>query len=121
MGETFFKKLRWIASSRRDLRGLPASVRRTFGVALYAAQNGETPPIAKPLRGFGGAGVLELVEDDRSGTCRAVYTVRFETAVYVLHVLQKKSKKGGETPKADIELIKHRQKQAETLNASEEG
>ena len=111
------KQLVWIASSRRDMRAMPKEVRRTFGVALFAAQIGETPPIAKPLRGFGGAGVLELVEDDAGGTYRAVYTVRYATAVYVLHVFQKKSKRGRETPQKDIDLVKERLKRAEQLHA----
>jgi phage-related protein len=111
------KTLSWIASSRRDMRALPKEVRRTFGVALYAAQIGETPPAAKPLRGFGGAGVIELIEDDVGGTYRAVYTVRYVSAVYVLHVFQKKSKRGRETPQRDIDLIKERLKRAEELHA----
>ena len=94
-------------------------VRRAFGVALYAAQIGETPPIAKPLRGFGGAGVLELVEDDKSGTYRAMYTVRFESAVYVPHVFQKKSKSGGSTPNADIDLVRMRLKTADAIDRDE--
>lgn len=98
------------------MRALPKEVRRTFGVALYAVQIGETPPVAKPLRGFGGAGVLELIEDDAGGTYRAVYTVRFATAIYVLHVFQKKSKRGSETPQRDIDLIKERLKRAEELH-----
>src|SRR5882757_690686 len=102
------RNLVWIASSRRDMRDLPKEVRRTFGVALFAVQTGETPPIAKPLRGFGGAGVLELIENDAGGTYRAVYTVRFASAVFVLHVFQKKSKRGRETSQQDIELIKKR-------------
>jgi phage-related protein len=110
------RSLIWIASSRRDMRALPKEVRRTFGVALYAVQIGETPPIAKPLRGFGGAGVLELIEDDAGGTYRAVYTVRYATAIYVLHVFQKKSKRGRETPRHDIDLIKERLKRAEELH-----
>ena len=96
---------------------MPKEVRRTFGVALYAAQIGETPPIAKPLRGFAGAGVIELIEDDAGGTYRAVYTVRYSTAIYVLHVFQKKSKRGSETPQRDIDLIKERLKRAEELHA----
>ncbi len=112
------KELRWIASSRRDMRGLPLGVRRMFGVALYAVQSGETPPIAKPLKGFGGAGVLELIEDDKGGTYRAVYTVRYATAVYVLHVFQKKSKKGRATPQAEIDLIKERLKRAEAIHVN---
>jgi phage-related protein len=110
------KQLVWIASSRRDMRGMPRQVRRTFGVALFAAQIGETPPSAKPLRGFGGAGVLELIENDAGGTYRAVYTVRYATAVYVLHVFHKKSKRGRETPQADIDLIKERLRRAEQLH-----
>ena len=110
------RPLTWIASSRRDMRALPKEVRRSFGVALFAVQIGETPPVAKPLRGFGGAGVLELVEDDAGGTYRAVYTVRYATAVYVLHVFQKKSKRGRETPQRDIDLIKDRLKRADELH-----
>jgi phage-related protein len=112
------KELRWIASSRRDMRALPPSVRRTFGLALFAAQSGVTPPIAKPLKGFGGAGVLELIEDDKGGAYRAVYTVRFATAVYVLHVFQKKSKKGRATPQSDIDLVKQRLKRVEATHTS---
>jgi phage-related protein len=111
------KGLVWIASSRRDMRTLPKEVRRTFGVALFAVQGGETPPIAKPLRGFGSAGVLELIEDDAGGTYRAVYTVSFATAVYVLHVFQKKSKRGRETSRHDIDLIKQRLSRAAELHA----
>ncbi|WP_322518182.1 type II toxin-antitoxin system RelE/ParE family toxin [Rhodopseudomonas palustris] len=98
------------------MRALPQAVRRSFGTALFAAQMGVVPPIAKVLSGFGGAGVLELIEDDRSGTYRAAYTVRFETVVYVLHVFQKKSKRGIATPRHDMELIKTRLKLAESLH-----
>lgn len=98
------------------MQALPKEVRRTFGLALYAAQIGETPLIAKPLRGFGGAGVLELIEDDAGGTYRAVYTVRYATAIYVLHVFQKKSKRGRETPQHDIDLIRERLKRAEEIH-----
>ena len=105
----------WIASSRRDMRALPKEIRRSFGVALYAVQIGEMPPIAKPLRGFGGAGVLELIEDDAAGAYRAVYTVRYTTAIYVLHVFQKKSKRGRQTPQREMDLIKERLKRAEAL------
>jgi len=84
MDELEPKQLVWVGSSRRDLREFPPAVRRTLGVALFAAQLGETPPDAKPLRGFGGAGVLELIEDHRGDTYRAVYTVRFATRIYVL-------------------------------------
>jgi phage-related protein len=116
--ETKPKALVWIGASRRDMRTMPKEVRRSFGVALYAAQIGETPPVAKVLRGFGSAGVLELIEDDAGGTYRAVYTVRFATAIYVLHVFQKKSKRGKETPQRDIDVIKERLKRAGEIHAT---
>jgi phage-related protein len=82
------------------------------GFALYQAQRGLTPRSVKVLRGFGGASVLEIVEDFRTDTYRAVYTVQFADVVYVLHAFQKKSKRGVETPKAEIEIIKGRLKLA---------
>jgi phage-related protein len=91
-------------------------VRREIGQALYAAQEGETDPAAKPLRGFGGASVLEIVAEHRSDTWRAVYTVRYPEAVYVLHAFQKKSKHGIATPKKDIDLIRQRLTEAERLH-----
>jgi phage-related protein len=94
------------------MQAVPREVRRSFGVALYAAQIGLTPPIVKVLKGFGGAGVLELIEDDAGGTYRAVYTVRHLSAVYVLHVFQKKSKRGKQTSQRDIDLIRERLKRA---------
>ena len=109
------KELEWIASSRKDMKALPRTVQRVFGYALHAAQMGETPPEAKPLKGFGGMGVLELMEDHRGDTYRAVYTVRFAAKVYVLHVFQKKSKRGIATPKQDVDLIRERLKRAESL------
>ena len=114
------KRLVWIASSRQDLRAFPPAVRRTFGVALYAVQVGETPPIAKPLKGFGGARVLELADDYKSGTYRAVYTVRFSTAVYVLHAFQKKSTRGRATSRHDIELVKSRLRMAEAVHKAKQ-
>lgn len=84
--------------------------------ALYAAQQGETDPAAKPLKGFGGASVLEIVVEERGGTWRAVYTVRFEEAVYVLHAFQKKAKRGIATPQAEIDLIRQRLAEAERLH-----
>ncbi len=112
------RELVWIGSSRRDLRNFPSTVRRTFGVALYAVQLGETPPDAKPLRGFGGASVLELIEDHDGNTYRAVYTVRLARKVYVLHAFQKKSTRGVATPKREIELIRGRLKRAEQLHST---
>ena len=99
------------------MRAMPKEVRRSFGIALYAVQIGETPPIAKTLEGFGGAGVVELIEDDADGTYRAVYTIRYSTAIYVLHVFQKKSRRGKETPRHDIDLVKERLKRAHDMHA----
>jgi phage-related protein len=109
------KPLVWMGSSKRDLMALPVPARKFFGHALHFAQNGERHEAAKALKGFGGAGVLEVVEDDANGTYRAVYTVRFEEAVFVLHCFQKKSKHGIETPKRDMETIRVRLKAAETV------
>lgn len=92
---------------------MPEEVRDTFGFALFLAQQGQKHDQAKPLRGFSSAGVLEVVENDRGGTYRAVYTVRFANAVYVLHCFQKKSTSGIATAQQDIELIKARLKLAE--------
>ena len=101
-----------MGSSHDDIRGLSDDVKSVFGFALDQAQLGEKYVDAKVLRGFGGAGVLEVVANDRGGTFRAVYTVRLRSAVYVLHVFQKKSKRGIETPKSDIEMIERRLKAA---------
>jgi phage-related protein len=98
----------WHGSSRADLRAMPEQVRRDIGQALYAAQQGLTDPAAKPLKGFGAARVMEIVERHRGDAYRAVYTAHFENAVYVLHVFQKKSKTGIATPRHDIELIRRR-------------
>lgn len=103
----------FVGSSRRELKALPEQVQGEIGHALYEAQCGRTPLAAKPLRGFGGRGVLEIVENFDGNTFRAVYTVRFAEAVYVLHAFQKKSKKGIATPKSDVELIKARLRTAE--------
>jgi len=110
------KPVEWIASSLKDLKEMPEDVRRFFGVALFMAQAGAKHPDAKPLKGFSGAGVLEIVEDHDGDTYRVVYTVRFAEAVYVLHVFQKKSKTGIATPQAEIEKIKTRLKMAEELH-----
>jgi phage-related protein len=94
---------------------LPPDVRRRFGYALSLAQMGDQDDAAKALKGFGGAGVLEVVEDDAGGAYRAVYTVKFAEAVFVLHCFQKKSKRGIATPKTDIDIIYARLKVAEAL------
>lgn len=109
------RPLEWISSSHKDLMALPADVRRFFGYALSLAQAGDQHDAAKVLKGFGSAGVLEVVEHDRSGTYRAVYTVKFEEAVFVLHCFPKKSKSGIATPKEDIAIIHVRLKVAEAL------
>jgi len=106
------RPLLWVGSSKKDLLELPVPVRRFFGHALDFAQRGEQHGAAKVLKGFGGAGVLEVVEDDADGTYRAVYTVRFREAVFVLHVFQKKSKRGIATPQADMAVIRQRLKVA---------
>ena len=108
------KPLEWIGSSYKDLMALPAGVRRFFGYALSLAQAGDRHDAAKILKGFGG-GVLEVIENDAGGTYRAVYTVKFEEAVFVLHCFQKKSKRGIATPKEDIDIIRARFKVAEML------
>jgi phage-related protein len=102
------KPLFFIASSWKDLKRLPGPVQDTFGTLLLDVQYGDTPTSAKPLKGFGGAGVLEIVEDLERDTYRAVYTVNFPRAVYVLHVFQKKSKHGIATPKRDLDLVRSR-------------
>lgn len=92
-----------------------------MGFALYMAQIGRMHGSAKPLKGFGGAGVVEIVDDHQGDTYRAVYTVKFDSAVYVLHAFQKKSKKGIKTPQEEIELIKRRLKAAEIDYKSRSG
>ena len=106
------KPIKWVGSSKRDLDAMPEDVKDIFGHALDLAQAGLKHVDAKPLKGFGSAGILEVVENDEGGTFRAVYTVRLRGWVYVLHCFQKKSTKGIETPKADIDLIKNRLKDA---------
>jgi phage-related protein len=107
------KPLLWLWSTKKDLLALPDEVIDTFGYALHLAQIGKKHEQAKPLRGFGSAGVLEIAEDWRGNTYRAVYTVRFAAAIVVLHVFQKKAKSGAGTPKQDIDLIRQRMTAAE--------
>jgi phage-related protein len=102
------KPLRWVGSSRDDVKSFPRPVKADIGQALYAAQRRETDPSAKPLKGFGGRSVLEIVARYDGDTWRAIYTVRFEDAIYVLHAFQKKSKSGIATPKKQIDLIHKR-------------
>ena len=98
------------------MRAFPRPVRREIGVALYAAQQGETDPAAKPMKGFAGASVIEIISDFQGNTWRAVYTVRFREAVYVLHAFQKKSKRGIATPNQELDLIKRRLAEAERFH-----
>ncbi len=103
----------WIGSARSDLRKFPPEVRRVMGQAIDDAQLGLESPAAKALRGFGGRGVLEIVDDFDGDTYRAFYTIKLAGVVYVLHAFQKKSKKGIATPQHQIDLIKARLKRAE--------
>jgi phage-related protein len=111
------RPLFWVGSSKRDYCEFPAKVQDNLGFELFLVQTGQHPPSAKPLKGFG-SGALELAEDYDGGTYRVVYVLRFKAAVYVLHAFQKKSKRGIATPKADIELIRRRLKDAESHYAA---
>ena len=106
------KPLFWVGSTLEDLRTFPEEVRQLIGYALYLAQKGGKHPDAKPLKGFGGAGVLEVVEDHDGNAYRAVYTVRYSSGVYVLHAFQKKSRRGIRTPAAEMERVRRRLKLA---------
>ncbi len=114
------RPLLWVASSKRDYREFPPRVQDTLGFELFLAQTGQHLPSAKPLKGLG-SGVVELVEDYDGDTYRAVYTVRFRDAIYVLHAFKKKSKRGIATPRSDVELIKRRLKDAESDHAKRFG
>jgi phage-related protein len=105
----------WVGSSRRDLRQFPEPVQDHMGYALYVAQQGGRHRDTKVLSGFGGAGVVEVMKDFRGDTFRAVYTLRHEGAVYVLHAFQKKSKTGRATPLRDMQLIRQRLREAEQI------
>jgi phage-related protein len=107
------RPVEWVGSSYKDFVSFPEAIQQEMGHALYLAQIGRIHSSAKPLKGFGGAGIVELVEDDQHGTYRAVYTVKFESAIYVLHAFQEKSKKGIKTPREEIELVRRRLKVAE--------
>ena len=111
------KELIWMGDSKDNLRTFPEDVKDVVGFALRQAQQGGKHPSTKPLKGFKGAGVLEVVENYDGDTYRAVYTVRVKNKIYVLHAFQKKSKKGIKTPQKEMDIIKARLKRAE----SEEG
>jgi phage-related protein len=103
----------WVGSTLDDLRDFPAGVKRVVGFALRQAQDGGKHVDARPLKGFGGAGVLEIIDDDDGDTYRAVYTIRFSDAVYALHAFKKKSTRGTSTPKCEMDLVRERLKRAE--------
>ena len=107
------KNVHWIGATLKNLRAMPDEVRREAGFSIWMAQKGDKATNVVPLVGFGSAKVLEVVIDDDGDTYRAVYTVKFAKAVYVLHVFQKKSKKGTATPKHEIDLVRTRLKTAE--------
>ncbi len=110
------KPVVWVASTREDLKSFPREVRRNVGKALDEAQRGSKADAAKPLKGFGGAGVLEVVENFYGDTYRAVYTVRLEGYIFVLHCFQKKAKHGVATTKQDLDLVHRRYRNAMRLH-----
>ncbi len=113
MREEDIKPVAWVGSSYRDFRSFPEAVQDGLGYALFRAQLGEKHESAKPLKGFGGASVVEIVEDHNTDTYRAIYTVKFRGVIYVLHAFQKKSKKGSKTPDTEMEIVRRRLKVAE--------
>jgi phage-related protein len=114
------KPVIWVGSSLKDLREFPGPVRDQIGYALYVAQRGGSHRHAKTLAGFGSAGLIEIISDERGDTFRAVYTVRYAGAVYVLHAFQKKSKSGRETPRREMELIQKRLREAGWIAGEEQ-
>ena len=110
------KPVVWIRSSKHELKAFPRTAQSHLGFALKVAQSGGKHPDAKPMKGFGDAGVLEIVEDFDGDTYRAVYTVKFAEAIYVLHAFQKKSKSGVATPRRDLDLIRERLRLAKELH-----
>lgn len=109
------KPLIWVGSSKDDLLEFSEEVRSSVGYALYLAQRGQRGVHTKVLQGFGGAGVIEIIEHDESGTFRVVYTIKMPKAVFALHAFQKKSKHGIKTPQAEIDLVKKRLKEAQEI------
>ena len=113
MSDNEIKPVEWVGSSYKDFRAFPDDVQDHMGYAPHLAQTGDKHEDAKPLKGFGGAGVLEIVSNHMGDNYRAVYTVKFALAIYVVHAFQKKSKTGSKTPVMDMELIERRLKVAE--------
>ena len=114
------RELFWVGTSLDDLREFPEEVRLAFGYGLYLAQSGDKHPNAKPLKGFGGASVIEIAERFDTATYRVVYTVQLKHGVYVLHAFQKKSTRGIATSQRDIELIRQRLRLAMQFDTSRE-
>lgn len=106
------KPVVWMGSSKKDFAAFPTSVKAEMGYALYVAQTGGRHPRTKMLKGLG-AGVIEVIAHHQGDTFRTVYTVQWASALFVLHAFQKKSKSGISTPKAEIDLIRQRIKEAE--------
>jgi len=113
--EPLLKPVVWVGSSRKDLRKFPGPVQHQVGYAIYVAQRGGKHRDAKVLTGFAGAGVLEVVENFRGDTFRAVYTLKYSDTVYVLHAFRKKSKSGRATPRRDMELVEQRLREARKI------
>ena len=113
------KDIVWVASSLDDLKRFPEPVQKVMGFALFQAQCGGKHLQARPLKGFGGAGVLEIIEDFDGNAFRTVYTVRFADAVYVLHAFQKRSKKGIKTPKREMDVVRSRLRMAQEMRQTE--
>ena len=114
------KRLVWVGSSRKDFLEFPDEVKSEMGYGLFLAQLGKRHRNAKTLSGFGGAGVVEIINDHKGDTFRTVYTVRFASSIYVLHAFQKKSKKGSATPQSDIKLVEKRLRDAEKLAGAQD-
>jgi phage-related protein len=115
------RRVIWVGSSEKDFSVFPLEVQKEMMLALRLAQRGGKGVHTKPLQGFSGASVLEIVERDPSGTYRCMYTVKFKTGIYVLHAFQKKSHKGITTPKEHIDMVKRRFKQAAEMDTKSKG
>jgi phage-related protein len=111
------RQLVFVGSSIDDLRGFPEDVKDVVGYALWLAQQGQKHPDAKPLKGFAGAGVLEIADAYRGDAYRVIYTTIFADVIYVLHAFKKKSTSGSATPKQHIDVIKRRLKDAAAIHA----
>lgn len=120
-GDVQIRPVFWMGSSRIDLKSFPQPVQSDVGYALFAAQRGEEYRSVKALRGFGGRSVLEIVAPHAGDTYRAVYTVKFKDAIYVLHAFQKKAIKGIATPKREIDIVRRRLVDAERHHKERQG